>query len=71
MPASKRETISAIAAHVGFDPSAFYQLLDVREHKTDVKKLDIEDIATRYLSSIEQVTAAVDRMLDSSDPRGS
>jgi len=36
-----------------------------------VKKLDIEDIATRYLSSIEQVTAAVDRMLDSSDPRGS
>ena len=71
MPASKHETISAIAAHVGFDPSAFYQLLDVREHKTDVKKLDIEDIATRYLSSIEQVTAAVDRMLDSSDPRGS
>ena len=71
MPASRRESVTAIAARVGFDPSAFHQLLDVREHKTDVKKLDIEDIATRYLSSIEQVTAAVDRMLDSSDPRGS
>ena len=71
MPASRRESVTAIAARVGFDPSAFHQLLDVREHKTDVKKLDIEDIATRYLSSIEQVTAAVDRMLDSSDPRDS
>jgi predicted nucleotidyltransferase len=71
VPATKRETIQALAARLGFDASAFYELLDVREHKIDPKKLDVRYVATRYLATVEQVTATVDKMLDSPGPRGS
>jgi hypothetical protein len=41
-------------------------VLDVREGKADRKKIDVRDLAARYLASIEKVTAAVDMALDSS-----
>ena len=41
------------------------QVLDVREHKADPKKMDISDLATGYLAAIEKVAAAVDEALDS------
>jgi chromatin segregation and condensation protein Rec8/ScpA/Scc1 (kleisin family) len=50
---------------VGFDPTALNQVLDIREHKADPKKMDINDLAARYLAAIEKVTAAVDEALDS------
>ena len=36
------------------------QVLDVREDKADRKKIDIVDLAARYLASVEKVIAAVD-----------
>jgi predicted nucleotidyltransferase len=63
--ASKREAVQKLAAKVGFDSSAFLQLLDIREHKQDRKTANVNDVFARYLMEIEQVTAAVDRMLDS------
>jgi hypothetical protein len=68
---SKRETIQALAKRIQFDPSAFLQLLDIREHKADQKQFDATDVFARYLAAIQQVTAAVDRMLDSTGPRSS
>jgi hypothetical protein len=65
-PLSKRETVEQLAVKIGFDASGFLQVLDVREHKTEAKKLDPSDVFSRYLAAVEQVTAAVDRMLDSS-----
>jgi predicted nucleotidyltransferase len=62
---SKREAVEKLAAKVGFDSSAFLQLLDIRERKSDPKAVDVNDLFARYLKEIEQVTAAVDRMLDS------
>ena len=62
---SKREAVQKLAAKVGFDPSAFLQLLDVRELKSDPKTVDVNDLFARYLKEIEQVTSAVDKMLDS------
>jgi hypothetical protein len=62
---SKRDAIQKLAAKVGFDSSAFLQLLDVREHKSDRKTVRVDDLFARYLKEIEQVTAAVDKMLDS------
>ena len=63
--ASKREAVQKLGAKVGFDSSAFLELLEIREHKKDAKAVDVSDIFGRYLKEIEQVTAAVDRMLDS------
>jgi hypothetical protein len=40
------------------------QVLDVREKKTDRKKVDIRDLVARYLDDVEQVTTLVDRTLD-------
>ncbi len=70
-PDSKRETIRALAQEIPFDASAFLQLLDIRERKADPKQFDAADVFGRYLAAIQQVTAAVDRMLDSTEPRGS
>ena len=70
-PHSKREAIQALAARVQIDPSAFLQVLDIREHKVERKQFDVADVFTRYLAAIQKVTAAVDTMLDSLGPRSS
>jgi predicted nucleotidyltransferase len=67
---SKREVVQKLAAKVGCDPGAFLHLLDVREHKADRKTADVNELCGRYLKTVEQVTATVDKMLDSSEPSG-
>jgi predicted nucleotidyltransferase len=69
-PKAKREAVQALAARIPFDPSAFLQLLDIREHKAETKQFDVNDVFTRYLAAVQHVTAAVDRMLDTSRPGG-
>src|SRR6267154_1431667 len=64
-PVGKREVVQALSKQIGSDASAFLQVLDVREKKADRKKFDVADVFSRYLATLEQVTAAVDRMLDS------
>ena len=64
-PVPKREAVLALSRKIGFDASAFLQVLDVRERKADPRKLNVADTFPRYLSALEQVTAAVDKMLDS------
>ena len=64
-PVGKREAVQALSKQIGFDASAFMQVLDVRERKTNSKKLDVVDVFSRYLIALEKVTAAVDKMLDS------
>lgn len=66
-PGSKRETIQILAKRIQFDPSAFAQLLDIREGKAEQRRFDPADVFARYLAAIQQVTAAVDRMLDSTE----
>ncbi len=70
-PHSKRAAIQALAARVQIDPSAFLQVLDIREHKAERKQFDAADVFTRYLAAIQKVTAVVDTMLDSLGPRSS
>jgi hypothetical protein len=64
-PVSKREAVLALAQKIGFDASGVLQVLDVRENKLDRKKLNVSDVFSRYLAALDQVTSAVDRMLDS------
>ena len=49
----------------GFDASGILHALDVRERKSDRKQFNVTDVFSRYLAALEQVTAAVDKMLDS------
>jgi predicted nucleotidyltransferase len=64
-PRTKRESVKALADALRFDASPFENLLDIREHLADPKQFRVQDVAARYLAAVEQVTAAVDRMLDS------
>ena len=63
-PKAKRQTIQELASRISFDASAFLQLLDIRERKAETKQFDVTDVFARYLAAVQQVTAAVDKMLD-------
>jgi len=69
VPNAKRETVEILSRRLGFDPSAFFQLLDLREKKAERSQFDVADVFARYLTAVEQVTAAVDTMLDSTGPQ--
>jgi Nucleotidyltransferase domain len=64
-PVGKRDAVNSLSKQIGFDASGFLQVLDVREKKLDRKKLDVNGVFSKYLSTVEQVTSAVDKMLDS------
>ena len=68
-PRRKREVIQTLAKRIAFDPSAFLLLLDIRERKTETKQSDVNDVFAHYLAAVQQVTDAVDKMLDSPEPR--
>jgi len=70
IPATRRETVKALAGSLSWDASSFEQVLDVREHRADPRQFEAQEVAARYLAAVEQVAAAVDRMLDSPVPRG-
>src|SRR3984957_5707079 len=61
---SKREAAAALGAKLGIDAGVFGELLDIRERKKDKKAAEVDAIFARYLRLVEQVTAAVDKMLD-------
>jgi hypothetical protein len=64
-PVGKRDAVQALSKQIGFDASGILQVLDLRERKSDRKKFNVMDVFSRYLAAVEQVAAAVDRMLDS------
>ena len=64
-PIRRREAVEALAKQLGFDASSILQVLDVREHKTNRKQFNVSQVFAKYLAALEQVTAAVDKMLDS------
>jgi len=63
-PQRKLEAVHALSQQIEFDPSGVLDVLEVRERKANRKKLDVKDVFSRYLAAVEQVTTAVDRMLD-------
>jgi predicted nucleotidyltransferase len=65
VPATKRESVKALAALLALDTSPFEHLLDIREHRADPRQFHVHEVAARYLAAVEQVTAAVDKILDS------
>ena len=65
MPATKRETVDAIASLTGANPTAFQTILDLREGKRKRREIDVEVSLNAYLELVEVVTNEVDRRLES------
>jgi predicted nucleotidyltransferase len=63
-----RDAVEELASRLNFDSSPFVQLMDVRAKKSDRKQFRVTDVAGRYLSAIETVTTAVDKMPGSPAP---
>lgn len=61
---SKREAAAALGSRLGIDTGVFAELLDIRERKKDRKSIRVDELFARYLKLVEQVTTAVDKMLD-------
>ncbi|MGH9642270.1 MAG: nucleotidyltransferase domain-containing protein [Terriglobales bacterium] len=61
---SKREAVRRLGAKSGLDLTAFLQLFDLREGKAERNKVDVDELFARYLKAVEQLTGAVDAMLD-------
>jgi hypothetical protein len=70
-PVGKREAVQALSKQIGFDASGILNVLDVRERKSERKQFSVTDVFSRYLLALEQVTDAVDKMLDSGPARSS
>jgi len=68
-PSNRREVLKALAGSLEWDASPFEKVLDIREHRADRRQFNVEELAGLYLAAAEQVTAAVDQMLDTSRPR--
>jgi len=64
-PPGKREAVKLLAAKIGFDASGFLQVLDIRERRIKPAQRNAAEVFASYLAAVEQVTAAVDKMLDS------
>jgi hypothetical protein len=65
---SKREAAAALAGKLGIDTSVFGNCSTSRAKK-DRKSAKVDEIFARYLKLVEQVTAAVDKMLRSGGVR--
>jgi predicted nucleotidyltransferase len=65
MPATKRDTVNAIASLTGANPTAFLTVLDLREGKRKQSEIDVEVSLNAYLELVEVVTNEVDRRLES------
>lgn len=61
---SKRDAMEKLKARTNFDPSPFQQLFDIRERKVDRKTVDVDELFSRYLKAVEQLTATVDALPD-------
>ena len=69
-PESRRQSVERLGQRLACDTSAFFKVLDIREHKLERKQVTVEELIAQHLSVVEQVTAAVDRMLDTTAAPG-
>lgn len=58
-PATKRETVSAVASLSGANPSAFVAILDLREGKRTEREIAVDAALQLYLEFVEVVTKQV------------
>jgi predicted nucleotidyltransferase len=70
-PGTSVATLDAIDARFSVDTTGFREVLEVREHRKRQHEVVLRSVIERYVRAAEQVSAAVDRMLDSPEQRNS
>lgn len=61
-PWHKREVATELGASFGFEPKAFYTLVDLREQRLKPRDIDPPALFERYLTEIGAIVAAVDNL---------
>jgi hypothetical protein len=64
-PPSKRATLDRAGSALGFDPSPFHAVLDIREGRKRERDVDAQATFEKYLAGIVNATEEVDRRLAS------
>ena len=62
-PGTRRATLDRAGSALGFDPSAFHTLLDIRERRKRGKDVDVQAMFDKYLHAVVKATEEVDRRL--------
>jgi len=59
-PQHKRDAVDRLAAQLGFDPSAFQTILELRAGRRPAKEIDVQATFRGYLEAVVRVTHEVD-----------
>jgi hypothetical protein len=62
-PPTKRATIERLGSVLGFDPSPFHTVLDIREGRKRERDADAQAMFDKYLNGVAKATEEVDRRL--------
>ncbi len=62
-PSSKRDTINRLGSVLGFDPSPFHTIFDIREGRKRERDVDVQATFGGYLDRVSKVTDEIDRRL--------
>jgi hypothetical protein len=62
-PASRRDVVRYMGEKLGFDSSAFWDLMDIREQHAKPEAIDVQQTFAAYLNGIEAVIQAVDALV--------
>jgi hypothetical protein len=63
-PPTKRATVDRAGLVLGFDPSSFHKVLDIREGHKRERDLEAQATFDEYLNAIVKATEEVDRRLE-------
>lgn len=63
VPLHKKDALEKLGTHLKFDASPFLSLLALKAQRTLPPNLDLQQLAGRYLASIEQIVQAIDQHL--------
>jgi hypothetical protein len=66
--ADKKAALLALKSHILFDPQPLLDVLDLKQHPRKLPNRDALALFERYLTSTEEVVAAVDRFIHDSPP---
>jgi hypothetical protein len=62
-PSTKRDTMDRLSCALGFDPSPFHTIFDVREGRKRERDVDVQAVFGAYLDRVSMVTEEMDRRL--------
>jgi hypothetical protein len=69
-PPSKRSTMDRLGSVLGFDPSPFHTIFEIREGHKRERDVDVQATFDAYLDRVVKVTEEIDRRLAAPPAKG-